>query len=369
MPSNPDLTAKFEEERLRAHEQSQIVYLQGQIDELRRLIKDQTNKYNWALEQTRKTEAAVVQVQSLFDRHSEEITQMVESSRRDIAGLRKDIAGAMVKIEEGVKPLRDIQAQIHQLAEARKQDRDYVSGWFVRVEDVEQKVLGLYSQIKEIDERERQLALQLDRLREADAVAVQEARKVSEELQIEKQTLRRQAIEAQQLVGGLNSVLDDHDARISRLDDIRQRIDLFAEQLPGQIVEVASKLPDMVADIKRVERIATERFMMNQERLEDLRHQADERLTALQEVDERHLRQLTSWLERVDAWVCELEQRVGRSFTRLEAVDHVYIARIIELERREMRVLDAFAAAFHEQAEVTRAEQVQAKGESEKKKG
>ena len=126
--SNPDLTAKYEEERLRAHEQSQIVYLQGQIDELRRLLKDQTNKYNWAMEQVRKTEAAVAQVQSLFERHANEVAQAGEAVRRDVVGLRKEVAGALVKIDESVRPIRDMQAQIQQVAEARKQDRDYVAG-------------------------------------------------------------------------------------------------------------------------------------------------------------------------------------------------------------------------------------------------
>lgn len=360
--STPDLTAKFEEERLRAHEQSQIVYLQGQIDELRRLIKDQTNKYNWAMEQTRKTEAAVVQVQSLFERHTEQVTQALEGSRRDIIGLRKEIAGALVKIEEGVKPIREMQSQIHQLAEARRQDRDQVFPWFARIEDFEQKALDLQSQIKEVDERYRLLATQLDRLREADAVAVQEARRVGEELQVEKQNLRRQAIEAQQLVTEVHSILEEHASRIERIDDIHHRIELFAEQLPGQITEVAEKLPDMVAETKRVERIDTERFLMNQERLEDLRHQAEERLVTLQETDERHLRQLTSWLERLDSWVRELEQRLSRSTNRLEAVQQTHLSRIGELEQRELEVISALSDAFRQQAEAVKTAQVEARG-------
>jgi chromosome segregation ATPase len=348
--STPDLTAKFEEERLRAHEQSQIVYLQGQIDELRRLIKDQTNKYNWAMEQTRKTEAAVVQVQSLFERHTEEVTQSIEASRRDIVGLRKEIAGALVKIEEGVKPLREMQSQIQQLAEARRQDRDQVFPWFARIEDTEQKILDLQSQIRETEERQRQLVAQLDRLREADAVALQEARRVGEELQVEKQNLRRQIVEGQQVVVDMRSWFDDFDARLIRIDEVHHRVELFAEQLP-----------DIVADIKRVERISTERFLMNQERLEDMRHQSDEKLVALQETDERHLRQLTSWLERVDGWVRELEQRLSRSASRLEAAQHSHIARIAELEQRELQVIAALSDAFRQQADAVKRAHVESR--------
>lgn len=361
--TNPDLTAKYEEERLRAQEQSQIVYLQGQIDELRRLLKDQTNKYNWAMEQVRKTDAAVAQVQSLFERHTEEVAQANEVVRRDVVALRKEVAGALVKIDEGVRPIRDLQAQIQQVAEARKQDRDYVASWLGRIETLERQILAVQAQIKELDERQRQVLLQLDRLREADAVAVQEARKVGDELQIEKQSLRRQSVEAQQLVGDVRSILDEHASRIARIDEIRQHIDLFSETLPKQILDVAAKLPDLTAEIKRIERISTERFLMNQERLEEVRHAADEKLTDLQSADEQHLRQLTAWLERIDSYLRELEQRLTRSTTRLEHAHQTHIARVVEIERREIVTLDTLFAAFRNAVETTRAAQLEAKGE------
>jgi chromosome segregation ATPase len=367
MKPNPELTAKFEEERVRAHDQSQVVYLQGQVDELRRLIKDQTNKYNWAVEQTRKTEAAVAQVQAMFERHTDEIRQTVEIARRDIVGLRKEISGALVKIEDGVRPLREMQSQIHQLGEARKQDRDAVTPLFARIEETEQKHLGVQAQVREVDDRYRQLVGQLERLREADGVALLEVRRVGEELQIEKQSLRRQVVEAQQLVTDVRSLIDDHEARIKRLDEIRQHIDTLAESLPGQIVAVAEKLPDMVADTKRIERISTERFLMNQERLEDLRRQADERLNVLQDTDEQHLRQVTAWLERIDGWVRELEGRITRNVARLEAAQQIHVAHITDLERREMRVLDAFTDAFRAQAVQTKQEQVETREHEERR--
>lgn len=363
--TNPDLTAKYEEERLRAHGQSQIVYLQGQIDELRRLLKDQTNKYNWAMEQVRKTEATVSQVQSLFDQHSEEVTQSTDAVRRDVISLRREIAGALVKIDESVKPLREMQAQIQQVAEARKQDRDFVSGWFGRIEVLEQQILTLQSQIKELDERQRQYTLQLDRLREADVVAVQEARRVSEDLQVEKQSLRRQIIDSQQGLVEIHASIEEHTSRISRLDDIRQRIDVFAETLPQQYTELAAKFPDIIADIKRVERLSTERFLMNQERLEDIRQQADEKISALEEADELHLRQLTSWLERIDGWLREIEQRLARATTRLESAQQLHIKRIVEIENREMDTLTNLVASVRNQYERIKAAQVEVRGETE----
>jgi len=367
MTNKPSVTSKYEEERLRAAEQSQIVYLQGQIDELRRLIKDQTNKYNWAMEQVRKVEATVAQTEGLFDRYRQEVSQSLDGYRRDIATLRKEIASALIKVEESGRPLREMQTQIHQLGEARKQDRDQVAGWLMRIEELEQRTLTWQAQIKEGEERHRSLASQLEVFYSADESVRGEIRKVGEEIQIEKQSLRRQAVEAQQLVADVRSILDDHQSRIGRLDEIRQYIGLFTEQLPEQIGAIEGKLPDIVGEIKRVERVSTERFLMNQERLEEVRHQQDDKVVSLQETDEQHMRQLTAWLERLDGWVRELEQRQARAISRVEVTTREHAVYLGELERRDVQLIDSLAATLHEQLEKIKAEQVEQGRESAEK--
>ena len=363
--TNPDLTAKYEEERLRVQEQSQLVYLQGQIDELRRQLKDQTNKYNWAMEQVRKTEASVAQVQNLFERHTGEVAQVQDAMRRDVQVLRKEVTSALVKIDESVRPLRDMQAQIKQVAEARKADRDYVTTWLNRIEQVEQQITVLFAQLKDLDERQRQGMLQLDRLREADQFAVNEVRRASDELQVEKHSLRRQIVESQQLVTDLRSALDDHDARITRIDEIREHINLFSEMLPNQIAEVGGKLPELAAEIKRVARVSTERFLMNQERVEEIRQQSDEKISDLKAADDQQLRQITSWLERIDGYLRELEQRIGRLNVSVGDLQQSHGGRIIGLERRELEQFNTMLGVIQELAERTRIAQIDTRGEAE----
>lgn len=360
--SNSDLTARYEEERLRAQEQSQLVYLQGQIDELRRLLKDQTNKYQWAMEQIRKNEGTIAQIQSLFDRHTGEVAQANEIVRRDVVALRREVAAALVKIEDGLRPIRDMQAQIQQVAEARKQDRNFLAGWLSRIEQVERQIATLSSQVKELDERQRQLTLQLERLREADAAVMQEVRRFGDDLQVEKQSMRRMAVEAQQFVADLQPVVEEQRSRIDRLEEIRQHIDLFAEMLPAQIKELSAKIPDLIAEMKRIERISTERFLMNQERLEELRQMADERMSSLQETDEQYLRQMTAWLERIDSWLRELEQRLSRTTDRLELEQKAHLLRIMELERREVDTLQMQFDALQRRLEQVRAAQIESGG-------
>jgi chromosome segregation ATPase len=359
MTNKPNVTSKYEEERLRTQEQSQIVYLQGQIDELRRQIKDQTNKYNWAMEQVRKVEGSVAQIEGLYERYRQEVAQALDSYRRDIAILRKEVAGALIKIEEGSKPIREMQTQIHQLGEARKQDREQVAGWLVRIEELEQRTLAWQARIKEGEERHRTLASQLDVFHSADDVLRAELRKFGEELQIEKQSLRRQAVEAQQMVADVRPILDDHHSRLTRLDEIRQQIDLFTAELPARIDVLDVRIADQVGDIKRVERLSTERFLMNQERLEEVRQQQDEKVVTLQETDEQHLRQLTAWLERIDGWLRELDQRQTRSASRFESLIREQQVILSELDQRDVQFVGTLAATLKEQLEQLKAAQIE----------
>jgi chromosome segregation ATPase len=354
-----DVSSKYEEERLRAAEQAQIVYLQGQIDELRRLIKEQNNKYAWAMEQVRKAEGGVAQVEGLFDRFRQEVMVALEGYRRDIGGLRKEIAGALVKAEESGRPLREMQAQIGQLGEARKQDRDQVAAWLTRIADLEQRTLAWQSQIKDAEERQRTLAGQLDGLYAADEAVRAEARKAYEDLQIEKQSLRRQAVEAQQLVADLRPLIEANDSRIKRLDDVHQQIELFAEKLPEQIAALDGRIGETVNETKRIERISTERFMMSQERIEEVRRQQDDRLGMLEEIDQVNLRQLTTWLERVDSWVRELEQRQTRAVSGLVDVQREHASRLSDLEQHDIQLVEALVTTLQSRMQAIKAEQVE----------
>ncbi len=354
-----EVTAKFEEEKLRVQEQSQLIYLQNQIDELRRMLKDQNNKYAWSMEQARRSEGQVGQIQNVIERQGQEIQTTLEVYKREITGLRREIAAAMLRAEEAVKPIRELQAQIHQLHESRRQDRDAVAPWQGRIEELEHRAKEVVSLIRESDDRYRQLHGQLDQFRVADVAAIEEIRHLDEQLQIEKQNLRRQAVEAQQLVADVRGALDDPVARIGRLEE---RIKLTEEQLadlPVQIEEISGHLPALQEDIRRVELVATERFLMNQERLEDLRHQNDERMVELHESGDENLLHITSWLERLDTWCREEEGRVARLGNRMELLQQRHETRISDLEVQELELLERIAGAWSGVLDIVKAGQIE----------
>ncbi|HEX6292294.1 MAG TPA: hypothetical protein VFZ66_24110 [Herpetosiphonaceae bacterium] len=346
MPQKNEIAAKYEEEKLRVQEQSQMIYLQNQIDELRRTIKEQNNKYAWAMEQVRRVEAQNAQLQGVIDRQAQEQQVVLEAYKRELSTLRRDIANALVKAEESVKPIREIQAGIHQLNESRRNDREYVTPLFSRVEELEHAERETIARVRETDDRYRQLLTQIEQLRLADDDVLEEIRQLGDEIKAEKQALRRQAVEAQQMVSDARNAMNEPVARLGHLEDLHKHLDAMVRTLPVEIGDLAAQLPGMKEDLRRIEIISTERFMLTQERLEELRHQNEERLVDLRDTDEQHLRHLTSWLERIDGWCREQEGRVGRVGNRLDLLFQRHENRLADLEAQEVKLLEQITGAW-----------------------
>jgi chromosome segregation ATPase len=358
-PPRNEITAKYEEEKLRVQEQSQLIYLQNQIDELRRLIKEQTNKYSWAMEQVRKVEASNAQLQGVIDRQQQDNQLVHEAYKRELSALRRDVSNALVRAEEAVKPIRDIQATVHQFGENRRVDREQVAPLFGRIDEVERRQKEMQPHLHEATDRYRQVVTQLEQLRLADMEALEEMRVLSDELQAEKQALRRQAIEAQQMVSDARNSLQAPVARIKHLEEQYKGLDAMVRVIPGSVEEVAKVLPGIKEDVRRVEIISTERFMMTQERIEELRHQNEERLIDLRDTDEEHLRHLTGWLERLDAWCREEEGRVGRLSNRLDLLIQRHEGRIADAENQGVQILEHLATTWNNLLEARRAQDVE----------
>lgn len=354
-----DITAKYEEEKLRVQEQSQMIYLQNQIDELRRLIKEQNNKYAWAMEQVRRVEGLNAQLQGVIERQQQEQQGVMEAYKRELSALRRDVANALVRAEEAVKPVREMQSSIHQLGESRRADREHIAPLFGRIDELEQRSREVVAQVRDTDDRYRQIATQLEQLRLADMNALEEMRHLGDEIQAEKQALRRQAVEAQQMVSDARNSLHEPVARIAHLEEQSKQLQGMVRILPGSIAEVAEQLPGLKEELRRVEIISTERFMLTQERLEELRHHNEERITDLRDTDEEHLRHLTSWLERIDGWCREEEGRVARIGNRLDLLFQRHEGRLADLEAQEVQLLERLTSTWTGLLEARRAAEVE----------
>lgn len=70
-------------------------------------------------------------------------------------------------------------------------------------------------------------------------------------------------------------------------------------------------------------------------------------------------------LERVDGYLRELEQRIGRLNISVDDLQHIQGRRITSLERRELEQFGTLMSVMSELAERTRIAQIEVRGEAE----
>lgn len=334
------ITDKLAEERSRNAGQSQMIHLQNQIDELHRMLRDQTQKYQLAIEQVRHNEQQFAELQSQFVRQTQDVEQTVESFRRDMSTIRKEFSGLVVKVEDGFSPIRDMQAQIQELAEARKTDRVTVAGIINRINETEQKIGSLFALVREADERHRAMSTRIDSFQSTEDIRRAELRKTLEEIQVEKQQLRRQAVENQQLVADSKLMIAEQQSRVLRIDDYRTQIDKIINEVPEQLMVLGNRIAELLQETKKIERSANDHFLTNQQRIEEIRLQQDEKIVTLQDNEDRHLRQISAWIERVDSYVRDLEQRLTKTTNRIENMQYEHVNHFNDIDNRDIDLLN-----------------------------
>ena len=144
-----------------------------------------------------------------------------------------------------------------------------------------------------------------------------------------------------------------HDERIVRFDDGAYNIGI--RHVPTFVFGGE----ELLAEAHYIElKLATERFLMNQERLEEVRQQQEDTISSLQEADDLHLRQITAWLERLDAWMRELEQRHTTLLMSVEHNQREQSLHLNDLDQRNISLIESLLRTMRGQLESIKAEQV-----------
>src|SRR5207253_919313 len=114
--------------------------------------------------------------------------------------LKQQVAELAQKVEEPLKPIRELRAQLGELLDSRRLDRERTASDSAQAEALQGQIRQLVAQIGLIADGQRQLR---DLVQELDAVnneTRQEIMRVAELQRMEEQRLRRQGVELQEIV-------------------------------------------------------------------------------------------------------------------------------------------------------------------------
>jgi chromosome segregation ATPase len=336
-----DILRTTRDEEGRRREDTTAYQMQQQIDDLRRQMRDALARQQWLEDLYKNTEGQVLQLQMLQERHTQDVAQSMQVRQIEDGRLKQQIAQLGQKVEEPMKPIRDLRAQIAELIEARRMDRERTMTDARQYEALQGQIRQLVSQIGVIADAQRQLR---DLVHELDAVnneTRQEIQRVAELQRMEEQRLRRQGVELQELVESLREQFTDVNSRSQRVEEVRRQLMEHIEGIRSQLSDSGEHNTRFDSLIQRLEKQVHENHGVVQERAETIRGQLAAELAELRQVGDQRMDRYINRFQQLEERIRELDGRLAEipsHFETLRRRDEEIESVLDVLEERHLRM-------------------------------
>lgn len=320
----PDVVRNVRDEEAFRRTEAQTYQLQQQVDELRRQLREALARQQWLEELYKQNEGRLAQMQIAQDQFAQTITQTINARAVDDQRVKQQLAELAPRVDEPMKAIRELRAQITELSDSRRTDRDRVAGELRQYEGLQGQLRELVAQIGLIADAQRQLRDLVHDLDTVNAETRQEIQRVGELQRMEEQRLRRQGVELQEIVEGIRIQFQDTVSRSQRIDDVRRQVMEHIEALEDTVSALQQEDQRQDTVLQRIDKQVLENHLNVQERAEAVRvafeaDLADMRQSGDQRTD-RHIGRFSGLEDRLR----ELEQRLTELpplFDRLAARD------------------------------------------------
>lgn len=316
-----DMLKSREDEDNRRREEVQFYSIQQQLDELRRQLKENLARQQWFEELYKQNEGKLQQVQLSQDRLMQDIAQSMHARQMEDNRLKAQVTELVNRIELPEKQLKDLRSQVVDILEARKSGRSIDASSQRQIDEVNSQIRDIHSHLGKISDSQRQLRDLVQELDSAMGEVRQEAVHLAELQSMEEQRLRRQGMELQGLFEALRQQFGEVASRSQRVDDVRrqltERLDAMDETLERQRVDEAT----IRHDIGQLEKTSNEQYLLQQERLENVRSQIEAQLGEMRNIGDQRTDRIMTRFNGVDERLRAIEQLISEFPTRFEALE------------------------------------------------
>ena len=268
------LRTQREEEHLKKGE-AQVFQLQQQVDELRRVVREQMSRQHSIEENAKQAEARYITLRDTVDKAVNELGQTMQVRGLEGHRLKQDIAELQVKVSEPIKPIRELRSQMQEFAETRRLTVDQMSLDKQALERLAGVQRDIMAQVGRQDAMYKDLREAIKITANAQEFYQRELERLVEIQHTIEQTARRQVEEVRELIKEVGSGITTYNNRIARLEDL-QRADTqrFEEILP-YFEQLREEDERQLQIMQRLEKLLDDRFSLYAVRLEEVRQQSE----------------------------------------------------------------------------------------------
>jgi chromosome segregation ATPase len=304
-----ELRTSVRDEERRRRDEALANSLQQQIDELRQLLREQATRQQRQEEQARQGGAHTGQVRMDVDELRQEINRALQLRQLEDQRLKQQLSDLQARVDEPLRPLRNVQSQINDVAELLRQQRDQTAQYAKQVEALRAQVESLRGETVRALEAGRAAREALEAVQQAQTAQVREVQKISDQARLIEQEARRRTAAIEQQLENLSVRIDEVGSYRPHLDEaIRQtREDLKIFQ--PQIDALAQKDKQQEQQTARVQVQSEERDTLMRERVEEIREHLAGQQTALASTIDEAVARLH---ERISEWEETHRETAGR---------------------------------------------------------
>lgn len=298
---NVELRASVREEERRRRDEVMANSLQQQIDELRHLLREQAQRQQRLEEQVRQGDVQVGQVRVELDEVRQETSRTLQLRQLEDQRLRQMVSDLQARVDEPVRPLRNLQAQVNDALEQLRQQRDQLAQASKQGEALRAQIESLRGEIGRALDVARTVREALEVVQQAQTALGREAQKLSDQAHLIEQEARRRVATIEQQVENLSFRIEEVAAYRPHLDEMirqtREEMQLFQPQIDTLVQKDRQQDQHMA----RIQTQAEERDTLMRERVEETREHLASEISAvsaaLDEAVERLHQRISEWEE------------------------------------------------------------------------
>lgn len=305
-----------EDDQLKRGE-AQLYQQQQQIDELRRLLREQVARQATVEEYLKQSQTQVLQVRDMLDRQVTDFNQAIQVRMLEEHRIKQDMAELQVRVNEPIKPIRELRSQLTELVDQRRRETEQIGLDKHALDKLATQIRDTQANIGRLDGHIKDLREAVKITANAQEFYQRELERIMDIIHNNEQTVRRQAEEFREEIKGLRAEVQLFANRISRLEDL-QRIDSARiEEFPPVLEVLRTEDERIMTNIVRAEKVMSERVAIVQDRIEEIRQQTETQFFNINQLfsgqvesDTARFSQLDDRIRIQDAMAQELQLRI-----------------------------------------------------------
>jgi chromosome segregation ATPase len=304
-----------EDDQLKRGE-AQLYQQQQQIDELRRLLREQVARQATIEEYLKQSQSQIIHVREQVDRQGSEFQQAFQVRALEEHRIKQDVADLQVRVSEPIKPLRELRSQLTEIVEKGRRETEQVGLDKHALEKLATQIRDTHAQIGRLDNQIKDLREAIKITANAQEYYQRELERLVDIIHNTEQVVRRQADEFREEIKAIRIEVQLFTNRITRLEDLQRVDSARIEEIPPVLDVLRLEDERIFSNIVRTEKVMSDRFAMLQDRLEEIRQQTEtqffninHQVTGQVESDSVRFTQLDDRIRVVDAQIQEAQLR------------------------------------------------------------